>query len=518
MALLMIASSCSLFETERHLNDGADQRPSHGMIVLGSQLEDPYSVKYVTKAIESLYPSKAGRVEVEETDLYIRFLPRDQSEFALWESLGVVILDHPLDFEIVRDGDYYQDPDIPDDRITWQYAVVRKDFSAPAGLPYEVLDKCYIAEHASSTKAEFQGIDWAEVEREAFRLSGNESMLEGTKAKGDVSGQPKGRITIVDEEYSPDPVGLAGVMVSCNTFVKFANAYTDENGYYEMTRTFNTEVRYRLKFRNRKGFSLGFNLVLVPSSMSNLGRNTPEGLDYCITKDDDRTLFTRAVVNNAGYDYFEGCVVNGERMTTPPTDLRLWLFQHSASSSSVMLQHGAIVDDSILKKYLGEYMPLVKMFLPDITLGLKGKDSYSSIYRATVHEMAHASHFKEVGTGFWDKFVKFILMSYITSGGVTYGSGTEADHGYCEVGEMWAYYIETRFYRERYADSTAAFGTSYWFSPQILMYLDDRGLDRFKLFKAFTSDIISKDLLQDKLLSMYPENKSMINQAFARYE
>ena len=46
---------------------------SHDMIVLGNQLEDPYSVDNMTKALASLYPTKAGRVPVTATDLYVKF-------------------------------------------------------------------------------------------------------------------------------------------------------------------------------------------------------------------------------------------------------------------------------------------------------------------------------------------------------------------------------------------------------------------------------------------------------------
>ena len=67
---------------------------SHEMIVLGKRLENPYKTENVTKALASLYPTKAGRVEVEPTDLYVRFLPADKEECGLLESLGLELVDH----------------------------------------------------------------------------------------------------------------------------------------------------------------------------------------------------------------------------------------------------------------------------------------------------------------------------------------------------------------------------------------------------------------------------------------
>ena len=84
--------------------------------------------------------------------------------------MGLTLLDHPVDFEIVREGDYYHDPEVDKDAITWQYAVVDKDFEFPADIKYEILDKCYIPSEEAGTKS--GDIDWEAVERESFLLTG----------------------------------------------------------------------------------------------------------------------------------------------------------------------------------------------------------------------------------------------------------------------------------------------------------------------------------------------------------
>lgn len=205
----------------------------HGMIELGDRLEDPYTVTNMTRALASLYPTKAGEIELSPTDLYVRFRPKNQDEYDMLENCCPNLLDHPVDFEIRKEGDYYHDPEIPDDQLTWQYAVIEKDAPFPTGIEYEILDKCYIAEHDIVTRAGDNGIDWDEVERESYRLTGNGDMLvPATKS----SAYPSGRITVLDESYDSEPVGVKGVTVSCNTFVKFSHAFTDEEGYYEMSK------------------------------------------------------------------------------------------------------------------------------------------------------------------------------------------------------------------------------------------------------------------------------------------
>ncbi len=492
----------------------------HEEIVLGEQLEDPYSVDNITKAIASLYGTRAGRYEVTASDWYVRFLPANEDEFDTLRRMGVDLLDHPFDYKIVVDGDYYRDPDIPEDEITWQYAVVKPDFEFPSGIRYEVLDECYIPETGTVTRAGDIDLDWDAIEREAYRITGNEDMLDmlDMQTRAGSKEPPTGCITVIDPDYGDGtPLGVAGVKVSANRFVKFASAYTDSEGYYKMNKSFSSAPRYRIIFQNKTGFGIGFNMLLVQGSVSTLGKNPSSGVDVCIDSSSDRKLFCRSVVNNAVYDFFDMCRQEECSLTAPPTNLRLWLFQKISSSSAPMLRQGSLSELSLVKKYLGDYGSIVRMFLPDITLGLKGAESYQEIYSRTVHELAHASHFMQVGKSWWSSYIVNVLTSFVTSGGVTYGAGTEDGHGYCEVGEMWGYYLENELMMSRYHLTSTSNGLKYWFCPQILMYMSERGVGYNKICKALTSDVADVDALKDKLLSLYPEQKSMIVQAFERY-
>ena len=60
-------------------------------------------------------------------------------------------------------------------------------------------------------------------------------------------------------------------------------------------------------------------------------------------------------------------------------------------------------------------------------------------------------------------------------------------------------------------------GSSYWFAPQILRYLDERGMTRAEIFKALTADVASAEALQAKLRTLYPDKTSLIDQVFDRY-
>ena len=513
-ALLAACSPTGLDPENISYDDGSDVE--HELLVLGEKLEDPYTVENMTKALQVLYPTKATVVTLTPTDNYVRLLPGNEDDIRLLEEMGVQMLDHPLDYSIVKEGDYYHDPDIPEEDITWQYAVVPPDFEAPDWIECELLDECFIPSE-NATKSAPDWIDWDAVENMAFELTGNSSMISAETKAGGKPSYPAGRITIVDADYDIHSVGLKGVKVSCNVFVKFARAFTDEEGYYEMEKSFTSDPRYRIEFTNRKGFSQGINLIMVKGSISTLGKHSAKGYNLLITKNSEAKLWRRSVINNAAYDYYESCVSNGVKIATPPANLRIWSCQLLEGSAAPMLQQGPVLDFDMVQSLLGEYTPIIKMFLPDIVLGLKNKTSYPDIYRSVIHEIAHASHYMRVGNEYWDNVILHIVTSYMASGGVTYGIGNEDRAGYCAVSEMWAYYVENVLYRERYGATDKFYGGKYWFSPQILMYLDERGMNRFKIFVALTSDVHSVDALRSRLLSLYPESKSMINEAFNKY-
>lgn len=511
-----LALSCSPLDDDG-TSSAKGQEVSHDMIVLGKQLDDPYSLDNVEAALSELYPAKAGRVVLKATDIYVRFLPKTEDEYNMLVALGLNLLDHPMDYEIVREGDYYHDPSLGENEITWQYAVVSPDFKFPDGIAHEVLDECFIADNSPATRAD-DGIDWREVERMAYLLTGNAGALV-PEMKADAGlAYPSGRITVVDDrDGTGESAGVAGVKVSCNTFVKFASAYTDPEGYYEMDMSFSTEPRYRIVFQNKEGFAIGLNKVLVPASSSTLGKGSPDGVSIEVDKNSDRRLFSRCVVNNSAVEYYDKCKENGKEIDTPPANTRFWIFQPLEESCCLMLQQGAVLDGTVVDDFLGDYASLVKMFLPDIILGLGGLDEYSSIFAQTVHELAHASHFSKAGKQYWNKYALYMVKSFVSSGGRMYGTGAETDAGYCEVGEMWAYYLQNRLYKERYGEDKATFGTSYWFRPHILLYVDERGLGRSQIFDVLEEDVCTRDMLRTRLCAMYPDFSTVIDQAFERY-
>ena len=134
-----------------------------------------------------------------------------------------------------------------------------------------------------------------------------------------------------------------------------------------------------------------------------------------------------------------------------------------------------------------------------------------------MHEMAHASHYAQVGNDWWTPYITYVIRSYVTEGKQAYGSGSGENAGYCEVGEMWSYFMESVLFQDRYGGDIPTFGTTFWFYPQIFRYLYERGLTCADIFKSLKSTVTSRDDLMDSLVSLFPEQESTIAQVFSRY-
>ncbi|MGN0202023.1 MAG: hypothetical protein ACI399_03855 [Candidatus Cryptobacteroides sp.] len=516
LCLMLVLASCTQ-EASSPLETGTDSTalPAnllyHGEMVLGRQLENPYSVKNIEASLQDLYGTRAAGT-IEANCRYVRFLPKDDEQYSRLLELGVDVFDHPLDREILRDGDYWHDPSLSEEEITWQYATVPSDFVCPDDIVHEVLEDCFIPDAATDTRG-LEYVDWDSVEANSFRLTGNESLLEAVDPATKASKYyPSGRITIVDSglEAGRRTVGVSGVKVLANTIVKVASAYTDAAGNYTMSTRFSSNPHYRLCFKNSKGFSIGFNLILVPASLSNLGKGSPEGLDATIEAGDGDALFRRCVVNNAAYDYYEKC--DREGIIPPPSNLRFWILGSLKSSCSLMMHHGALIDIKLVTNYLDIYKTLIRVISPDITIGARNiSQNYSALYSTASHELAHASHFQNVGTEYWNTLISYVLQSFLISGSC-YGTGNGEYAGYCEISEMWAYYLERNIINQRY-DSERAY-PAYWFHPEILDGLEELGLTPSMILASMGRSVTDTDSFKSTLSTAYPSLKSSIQQLF----
>ncbi|HXH99755.1 MAG TPA: hypothetical protein VNI52_05780 [Sphingobacteriaceae bacterium] len=113
-----LASTSAIFEN--HDDDSIERQT-----VLGGQLTNPYLIPNMQQAYSNL---GITNVTVNITNLYVRFKPSDINQLdvlnSTMEAQNLELFDTPVDFLVTYEGDYYQDPSIPEEETTWQYAVV----------------------------------------------------------------------------------------------------------------------------------------------------------------------------------------------------------------------------------------------------------------------------------------------------------------------------------------------------------------------------------------------------------
>ena len=173
MALIAILSvtfaltSCSKNEIETGINqtnntsiidDGnREARP----IILGKQLNNPYSIENMQAALDTLkaHPEQHSTcmkapsatlegITIQPTDKYVRFLPADSTQFVkLMTDSTLILFDYPLDYQKEQTGDYYKDPTV-EGKFTWLYTSVPIGYQPPSGIRYEVIKELFIPEHS----------------------------------------------------------------------------------------------------------------------------------------------------------------------------------------------------------------------------------------------------------------------------------------------------------------------------------------------------------------------------------
>ena len=141
----------------------------------------------------------SSSIKIHATHKYVKFIPKDSADLKIIEAdSSIIAYDYPLDYEILQMGDYYHDPEVPEDQPTYHYASVEADKSLPRNIEYVILSNLYIPD------PEDIGEDLAYLlEDNALSLTGN---LEENKSPNKTETiskrskwRPAGRIRVWDD-------------------------------------------------------------------------------------------------------------------------------------------------------------------------------------------------------------------------------------------------------------------------------------------------------------------------------
>ncbi|MFO7734766.1 MAG: hypothetical protein R6W70_00970 [bacterium] len=216
------------------------------MVVLGEQVDSPYSVENLTAARNSLIDKgeiEEGEISDEDlapTHYYIEFKPDNEEEMKLIHAGGFPVSDIPLDHEIAQGGSVYINPDVPEDKPAYQYAVVGVDTSLP-DIDYEILEEVILEPAEGEPTPDFFLNYYPLLEEESFLILDLEIIA---------SWKPSGKITVEDPFLNSSPP-VAGVPILIHdTFLKMTETViTDANGEFESDRNYSSAVHYSIVWR-----------------------------------------------------------------------------------------------------------------------------------------------------------------------------------------------------------------------------------------------------------------------------
>lgn len=504
--------------TARLVNE--DDKPDEPtQIVLGEKLANPYSVsnmkaafKYYNSVIsDSPFKDKV----VKATHYYIKIIPSTLDDLEFLDSLdnsddddALVLQDYPLDYEILKEGDYYVYPKDEKDLYYPIYTVIPVDYVFDKKLHYEILDSIYEPteeEYDVETVAMFFAgwdedlkVDGIEVELETLPDYLKKSFdADNSASRIAKKYRPSGYVKIEDTNTTNSdvyvPLQQVKISIGRNIFWKYT--YTDDSGYFSAPKKYRGKVRIRAKWRGYTAtIRRTWNEILgiqVSDHLMTLTRGS-NGSTKTIAYNDPGTglfgidlrgghLWYKGTVHNGLRRYIDYCNSNGISHTTSYANVWAWASGENCAtpmlhkypqlrSISEFANIGeANVWSVMLNTMVGKTISLFPAHLrPDhIFANLKsgqantdGRSSTLKIHQVVAHESGHYSHACKAGAQFWAKvFATEISNSISTSSlnslGNPYSDGSEPSY---EAGkrialaEGWATLVEFKaslsYYRQ----------------------------------------------------------------------
>lgn len=490
---LSTTSSCV---EDQDLGNGYDSLPIP--TILGNHLVNhPYSLATMQQAYTNLYGSANG---VSITHKYVRFKPATQQELSSLEELDIDLFDYPLDYDVVQEGDYYDDGVTPTEEISWLYAVVSANFTPPAGITYEVLEQIHVPTLAA-------------VENEAFRITGNPidnsacstttvaQSSPNSKITPQMAGdcpagyvwdaiarrcvsqgpppppaptptrQPSGTITVFDTQFTGSDANrpVRNARVVAKRFLKIERTYTNNQGQFFLNKEFN-KVHLLMKCKNDQAkiralrrarlwqilFPVKMNFGKFKGALNNLSLNIGFNSD---ARSRGARFWAAATAHNTVQEFRDYAAQQG--IGIPPNTLRVlltnWRLQGVSGATpmyakrfwqtlpSDFLTTFVISSNNAIAGGLTALAMVLKSEV-DVTVGynLSKNDvtaNSDQLSEVMFHEQTHAAHYNKVGNAWWQDFVNSEFSEMIAPGPFPYGDGTTTNSPIIALGESWAYHM-----------------------------------------------------------------------------
>lgn len=455
-------------------NTSSNPDPDNGdePIILGQQLPNPYSLANMQLAVNVLY---GGTFPISASHLYVRFKPSSTDQLMILdETEDLELQDYPMDYELIQDGDFYQDPTLGTEDFHWLYTVVPAGYNFPQGIQYEILEQLYLPDNneiledlaesmlagAQYSSERIEDLPLVKIDRMDTQVESFNYSLEqcpcftpdqpcpvwpdcglgggGTPPPTLPSGIYVEEQTICNQPTRTLP--LRQVNVVAKRWFKIWRGYTDDNGKFTVTKNFRNRVKVIIKTQNVnarvskvRGIRLWQMLFPCRKRIGIFNGSDLANIRYVFTKPTDGSA------NNKDLAYWAAAtthnsIVEFKQYTTefglmqPPSNLRVvvtnWGFMENSGAAPMWNK----CNNTNLTLFVGHFISGSSLIVPgilylintvrnqmDLIIGYKSTDYNcvltSSQLRSTVyHELGHAQHYVQAGCNFWDAYRDAITL------------------------------------------------------------------------------------------------------------
>lgn len=126
---------------------------------------------------------------------------------------------------------------------------------------------------------------------------------------------------------------------------------------------------------------------------------------------------------------------------------------------------------------------VARFVIPDIIIKANASQGTDGVYYTTFHELAHASHYKKVGNGYWRKYIDKIIDNQLFHASTApYGSGRGNNHELVGLGEAWGFHIGHFLTIQEFGNNNRILSLNAFENFDPLQRPQGDGVDKFRTF------------------------------------